>query len=113
MTGWKTDAEPRRDYRICDGGIPGFRPFPRLWEVEVDASSYYNIETSVTRGSYVPSNEANCEVARISVDDLFAVEGEIRLGGDVTLNELFDGVEIVDSTTSGERKLTLTAGWAP
>jgi hypothetical protein len=112
LTGWKRDAEPRRDYRICDGGIPGYRPFPRLWELEIGASSYYNIGTSVTRGSYVRSNEADCEVARGLISG-FVVDGEIHIGGELTLNELFDGAEFVDSTTSGERKLTLTAEWAP
>lgn len=109
LAGWKTDAEPRRDYRICDGWG---RPAPRLWQVETDGHSYKELVVNVTIGKYVPANtDVNCEVHPDFVGDREILE-EVRVGRVVTLNELMEGVEIVDSTAIGQPKLILTAEWA-
>ena len=111
-TGWRTDAEPGADYRICDGSPEGFAPFSRLWEVEVRAASTFEISTSVIRGLYThANNDVNCDEATGLILGR-EIREDIRIGGVVTLNELFDGVEITATTRYGEPKLILTASWA-
>ncbi len=64
------------------------------------------------RGYYTHANfsDVNCEVHPRFPDK--EITDTLRFGGVVTLNELFDGIEITATTPHGEPKLTLTASWA-
>ncbi len=112
LAGWKTDAEPWRDYGICDGRSSLFGPAPRLWEVETNGYSYNTLTVSATVGKYVHANtDINCD-QHLAFLDRREILDEIRVGGVLTLNELMEGVEIIDSAATGQPTLLLTAEWA-